>query len=115
MTDIQGLFELIKRGTSSSHTAAFVREGLLTCGFSELSMKEDWELNRGGKYFIHYCGSTLIAFTLGKDYQRIRKTESGGLRGRDFKYLVGPSSLCGRPGGFKKQRCVCTEDGVCGF
>ena len=69
MTDIQGLFELIKRGTSSSHTAAFVREGLLTCGFSELSMKEDWELNRGGKYFIHYCGSTLIAFTLGEDYQ----------------------------------------------
>lgn len=69
MTDTQGLFDLLQRGTSSCHVAIFVRERLAEHGFSELSMKEEWKLERGGKYFVHYWGSTLIAFTLGESYQ----------------------------------------------
>lgn len=70
MTDTQGLFDLLTRGTSGSHGAAWVKERLLEHGFRELSMKEEWKLKRGERYLIHYCGSTLIAFTLGEDYRR---------------------------------------------
>lgn len=66
MTDTQGLFDLLKRGTSSCHVTAFVQEKLEEHGFSELSMKEDWKIANGGKYFVNYRGSTLIAFTLGE-------------------------------------------------
>lgn len=66
MTDTKGLFDLLKRGTSSSHVTAFVQEKLEEHGFLELSMKEDWKLSKGGRYFINYHGSTLIAFTMGE-------------------------------------------------
>lgn len=70
MTDTQDFFDLLRKGTSGSHVAAWVRERLRGHGFLELSMKEDWNLRRGEKYFINYGGGSLIAFALGEDYRR---------------------------------------------
>lgn len=69
ITDTQRLFDLLRKGTSGSHVTAWVKEGLKDHGFTELSMKEDWNLITGEKYFMGYSGSSLIAFTLGEDYQ----------------------------------------------
>ncbi|MCM1259144.1 MAG: M18 family aminopeptidase [Roseburia sp.] len=70
MTDIQGLFDLLTKGTSGSHVTAWVGEKLKRNGFKKLSIREEWDIEKGGKYFVGYGGSSLMAFAVGKDYQR---------------------------------------------
>lgn len=69
MMDYEEFFDLLGRGVSSCHTAAWVREKLENHGFSQLSMGERWKLEKGGSYYILHHGSTLIAFVLGEEYQ----------------------------------------------
>jgi len=69
MTDLKNFFDLLSRGVSSCHVAAWVKEQLKEQGFKELSMGETWHAEKGGKYYISHHDSTLIAFTLGEDYQ----------------------------------------------
>lgn len=59
------LLHLIKKAVSPFHTVEACREELTGHGFLELDAKEEWELKRGGKYFLVWHGSSLFAFTVG--------------------------------------------------
>lgn len=61
------LLDYIEKATSPFHvieeSAAFLREN----GFEELNMGSLWNLEKGGHYYTTLYGTTLYAFTLGKD------------------------------------------------
>lgn len=63
--EITNLFSYLKAGVSAYHVVAHSRQQLLAAGFEELSLKEDWNLERGGRYFCVPFGTTLYAFTIG--------------------------------------------------
>lgn len=61
------LLQLIEAGTSPFHTVAKVIRDLEEAGFTELDLSEKWGLGQGGKYYMPYNGTSLIAFCIGKD------------------------------------------------
>ncbi len=65
--EITNLFSYLKAGISAYHVVAHSRQQLLAAGFEELSLKEDWNLERGGRYFCVPFGTTLYAFTVGSE------------------------------------------------
>lgn len=69
MTYINRLFESLEKSTSQFHTIATAKEQLLAHGFSELTLKENWDLKRGGKYVYDHHGSTLFAFAIGEEFR----------------------------------------------
>lgn len=68
MEHAEKLLQLVEEGTSPFHVAASVERQLLKEGFCKLSMNESWELSKGGKYYVLHNGSSLIAFTVGKNF-----------------------------------------------
>lgn len=69
MRRIDKLFKFIEGSTSQFHTTKAVKEQLLEQGFEELLLKHNWELKKGGKYILEHHGSTIFAFTVGKEFQ----------------------------------------------
>ena len=69
MNCIEKLFHLLENATSQFHTALAVKEQLLAEGFEELTLKENWSLQKGGKYMFVHHGSTIFAFTVGTDFR----------------------------------------------
>ena len=61
------LLQMLEEGVSPCHVAASVEERLEENGFEALEMRDDWNLNFGGKYYIKHHDSTLFAFTIGKN------------------------------------------------
>ena len=53
------------------HAVAHFSKKLESHGFTRLSERASWtnQLEKGGKYFVERNGSSLIAFTVGKDYK----------------------------------------------
>ena len=51
------------------HAVSAVGKRLESKGFTKLSERDIWKLNRGGKYFFERNGSSVIAFVVGKDYK----------------------------------------------
>ena len=68
MNRIEKLFELLEKATSQFHTVSVAKEELLANGFEELHLKENWNLEKGGKYVLEHHGSTLFAFTVGEEF-----------------------------------------------
>lgn len=56
------LFNFIKHSPSAYHTVASVRDMLLSCGFVELSLGDEWHLSDGKGYFVVKNGTSIIAF-----------------------------------------------------
>ena len=60
----------IRKFLDSSYTAYHTTENacqmLLEAGFIELDMGDNWQLERGGKYFVTRNGSSVIAFYVGE-------------------------------------------------
>jgi len=50
------------------HAVSTFAARLVSKGFTHLSERDDWELKKGGKYFITRNGSGLIAFVVGQDW-----------------------------------------------
>lgn len=69
MSRVDKLFGFIEKATSPFHTILYTKEELLTQGFSELHLKDKWEIKKGGKYFLDHHGSTIFAFTVGKAFE----------------------------------------------
>ena len=63
------LFEILETATSQYHTVAAVEKQLLEQGFESLKLKENWDLKRGGKYFLNQYGSSIFAFTIGEEFK----------------------------------------------
>jgi aspartyl aminopeptidase len=63
------LFEILETATSQYHTVAAVEKQLLEQGFESLKLKDNWDLKRGGKYFLNQYGSSIFAFTIGEEFK----------------------------------------------
>ncbi len=62
---VRHLFDLLEHGVSPFHAVARAREVLLEAGFEELRLRDNWRLEKGGRYFTVPFPSTLYAFTVG--------------------------------------------------
>ena len=58
------LLDFISRSPSCYHAVENIAEILRAHGFRELSEAENWELVRGGKYFVRRSLSTILAFRI---------------------------------------------------
>ena len=66
---MEKLFKILENATSQYHTVAAVEEQLLEQGFESLKLKDNWDLKRGGKYFLNQYGSSIFAFTIGEEFK----------------------------------------------
>ena len=67
---VKGLTEFIKKSPTAYHAVDNLRARLLGEGFTELLENENWQLKKGGKYFVTRGGSSIISFKLPKaDYK----------------------------------------------
>lgn len=69
MNRIDKLFGLLEKATSQFHTVEATKEQLLAQGFQELKLKKNWQLQKGGKYFLDHHGSTIFAFVIGEKFE----------------------------------------------
>lgn len=63
------LMELVEHAVSPFHAVAYVAEKLKEDEFQELRIKDKWNLEKGGKYYVVHHGTTMIAFTIGEEFQ----------------------------------------------
>lgn len=64
------LKNFIRKAVTPFHTVQAVKEILETNGFKELTMDGTYDIVPDGKYFINVYESSMIAFTIGKDFIR---------------------------------------------
>ncbi|WP_130863368.1 M18 family aminopeptidase [Bacilliculturomica massiliensis] len=60
------LLSFIKKGTSPFHVAAESAKILDAAGFQSLDLCRDWNLQRGGRYYVTVYGTSLFAFHIGE-------------------------------------------------
>lgn len=65
------LTAFLEKAVSPYHAVEACKEVLESAGFEEVHLKNKWQIKQGGKYFMCHFGSTLIAFTVGEDYQPV--------------------------------------------
>lgn len=68
MEHAEKLLSLVEEGTSPFHVTASVERQLVKAGFQKLNMREDWNLENGGRYYLVHNGSSLAAFTIGEKF-----------------------------------------------
>ena len=61
----QDLIKFIKNSPSAFHVVENSIDMLAKNGFEELNLGSEWNLEKGGKYFVKRNNSALIAFTVG--------------------------------------------------
>ncbi len=84
--EVQQLFDYLKAGTSAFHVVDHSRQMLKEAGFQELSFKNTWTLEKGGRYFCVPFDTTLYAFTIGSDFDLSNGIHVGGAH-TDFPAL----------------------------
>ena len=63
------LMELTNCAVSPFHAVAYVEKQLKQAGFQELKIQDNWQVSLGGSYYINHHGTTMIAFTVGKNFK----------------------------------------------
>lgn len=76
--EVQKLFEYVKAGTSAFHVIDHSKKVLSEAGFTELKLKDTWNLEHGGRYFCIPFDTTLYAFTIGNDCDLANGIHIGG-------------------------------------
>lgn len=69
MTEQENLLELLRAGVTPFMCVKECEKRLTEEGFEEINYKDAWNLTAGGKYYMNHHGSTLFAFTVGKNFQ----------------------------------------------
>ena len=64
--EVEQLFHYLQNGTSAYHVIAHTKQVLTEAGFTELHIKDNWTLTKGGRYFCSPFDTTLYAFTIGE-------------------------------------------------
>ena len=59
--EIEQLFHYLQNGTSAFHVIAHTKQVLTEAGFTELHIKDNWTLTKGGRYF---CSPLIQPSTL---------------------------------------------------
>lgn len=70
---IQDFLDFIKEATCSYTTVQVVEKRLESEGFEKLFLHEKWTLQKGGKYYVNVFDTSLIAFCVGKDFDKAGK------------------------------------------
>lgn len=65
---IENFMDFVRSSTCSFTTVETAKERLKKEKFQELSMGERWVIQPGGKYYVEVYQSSLIAFTVGKNF-----------------------------------------------
>lgn len=63
---MEALTRVIQEGVTAFHTAAYVKDELLQCGFQELVYGEEWQVEQGKQYLLMPYPSMLIAISIGE-------------------------------------------------
>ena len=63
---LKRLTSYLEQGVSAFNATEVLKERLKECDYQELWENKDFELKKGGKYFICRNGSSIIAFNIGK-------------------------------------------------
>ncbi|CAI5470885.1 unnamed protein product [Closterium sp. Yama58-4] len=63
------LVEFLNRSWTAFHAVDECRQRLLKAGYQQLSEREEWRLEPGGKYFFTRNYSTIAAFSIGKKFK----------------------------------------------
>lgn len=71
MTEIDSLNSLIQASISPYHCIQEASRRLSEAGFTELQLHKPWVLKAGGAYFVPAYDSTLLAFTVDDDSDKI--------------------------------------------
>ncbi len=58
------MLDLIKKSPSSFHVIENIKEELLENGYRELSEYDNWDIQKGGKYFVIRHGSSILSFAI---------------------------------------------------
>ena len=69
MTEQQKLFELLDAGVTPFMCVEECEKRLANAGFEILNYGNVWNLSKGGKYVVNHHGTTLFAFTIGKEFK----------------------------------------------
>ncbi|KAL5509018.1 hypothetical protein EMCRGX_G004299 [Ephydatia muelleri] len=59
----------VNKGPSPYHVVDECKRQLLAAGYSELRLKDTWEVQKGGKYFVVNNFSSIYAFAVGGQYK----------------------------------------------
>ncbi|MCD4707115.1 MAG: M18 family aminopeptidase [Candidatus Sabulitectum sp.] len=63
--EISGLISFLENSPTASHCVQISAELLEEDGFKEIFMRDEWNLSKGGKYFVIDSASTIAAFITG--------------------------------------------------
>ncbi|GEQ67887.1 hypothetical protein JCM33374_g1553 [Metschnikowia sp. JCM 33374] len=69
-TKAQGLVDFITKSPTPYHVVASVKQRLTSEGFIVLKEKDQWDLQPGQNYVVTRNASSLIAFKMGKKFQK---------------------------------------------
>lgn len=61
-------FSFLNRSLSPAHAVAVSREYLAAHGFTALEAAQPWQLQPGGRYYMSFYDTSLIAFTVGASF-----------------------------------------------
>ena len=86
MTEQQKLFEMLRAGVTPFTCVEECEKRLTSAGFVPLSYEDIWKLGPGEKYIVNHHGTTLFAFTIGKNHELTRCSDDGE-----------PAQTAGRP------------------
>lgn len=62
ISESQDLIDFIDKCPTSHFVVDNFRQMLINDGFTELDMRDEWQIVRNGKYFVTYNGTSIIAF-----------------------------------------------------
>lgn len=68
MTEQERLFDMLRTGITPFACVEESMHRLGEAGFENLDYKEAWDLEAGKKYMVKHHGTTLFAFSIGKEY-----------------------------------------------
>ena len=63
------LLQLTEEGTSPFHVTASVERQFQEAGFKKVQLGKNWNLEKGGRYYLVHHGTSLVAFAIGKCYR----------------------------------------------
>lgn len=69
MTEQQKLFDMLRAGVTPFMCVEECERRLAEVGFEKIDYENSWTLFPGGKYMVNHHGTTLFAFTIGKEFQ----------------------------------------------
>ncbi|MDD6057954.1 MAG: M18 family aminopeptidase [Clostridiales bacterium] len=74
-TELENLFDFLKKGVSPVQAVKACEERLCKEGFLSLDYAKDFALEKNGKYYVKHHDTTLFAFTLGESWQEGKAPE----------------------------------------